>query len=67
MNARQAVEQNEILTVNLMLDSMKMARLRNISFEEALAKKVAVYVKYAKNDTERVAWEIRGKNAYDLA
>lgn len=66
MNARQAVEQNEILTKHLLNSSKEMAARLNITVEEAIDKKVAVYVKYAKTGNEAVAWEIRGENAKKL-
>jgi hypothetical protein len=63
MNARQASEQNEILTNDLLKDSKEMATRLNITISEAIDKKVAVYVKYAKSKKEAAAWEIRGENA----
>jgi hypothetical protein len=40
-----------------------MATRLNITITEAIDKKVAVYVKYAKSNNEAAAWEIRGENA----
>jgi len=63
MNARQAVEQNEVLTNDLLTASKEMAKRLNITIEEAIDKKVAFYVKNAKSNNEAAAWEIRGENA----
>lgn len=66
MNARQAAEQNEVLTNDLLTSSKAMATRLNITISEAIEKKVAVYVKYSKTPTESSAWEIRGENAKKL-
>ena len=63
MNARQAVEQNELTINELLASSKEMAVRHNITVKEAIDKKIAAYIKYAKTDNERVAWEIRGEAA----
>ncbi len=63
MNARQAVEKNEELTNDLFNSSKEMAIRLNITIEEAINKKVAIYIKNAKSNNEAAAWDIRGENA----
>jgi hypothetical protein len=66
MNARFAVDSNEVMTNELLTYAKEMATRLNISISEAIDKKVAFYVKYAKTSTEIAAWEIRGENAKKL-
>jgi hypothetical protein len=66
MNARTAIEINKELVNDLLTFSQEMATRMNISIEEAITRKVAIYVKYAKNSTEACAWEIRGEEALKL-
>jgi len=63
MNARQAIERNNVLTNALLVSATEMAKRQNISVLEALDKRVAFYVKYSATDTEAVAWQIRGEDA----
>ena len=66
MNARLAVEENKMLVSELLENSKEMAARLGITVEEAIDKKVAVYVKRAKNETEAAAWELRGDEAKNL-
>ena len=63
MNAKQAVQQNEELTNDLLTSSKEMATRLNISISEAIDKKIAIYIKNAKSNNEAAAWDIRGENA----
>lgn len=66
MNATQAANQSQILTNDLFNSSKEMATRLNITVEEAINKKVSVFVKYAQSASEAIAWEIRGENAKKL-
>jgi hypothetical protein len=66
MNARQANEQNEILTADLLTSAKERATRQGITVNEAIDKMVASYVNFSKNVTEATAWEIRGENAKKL-
>ena len=66
MNARQAVQENAAIEANLVVYAQEMAARMNITVFEALTRKVAAYVRTAKNETASAAWEIRGKNAHAL-
>jgi hypothetical protein len=66
MNARLSVELNNELVNDLLTASRQMANRLNISISEAINKKVALNVKYAKNSTEAIAWELRGEKALKL-
>lgn len=63
MNARQAMQENESLTIGLLTASKEMAERLKISVSDAIDKKVAVYVKWAKSNNEAVAWGFRGDDA----
>jgi len=63
MNARQAIEQNEIMTSQLLDAAKEMATRLNISLVEAIDLRVSKLVKYAKTSNEAVAWGIRGEDA----
>ena len=66
MNANQALQQNDVLTNELLASSKEMATRLNISISEAIDKKVAVYQKHAKNNTQAYTWDVRGNNAKKL-
>ena len=66
MNARLALEASERMTVELFESSKKVAVVRNCTLSEAIDYKVAIYQKYASNDTEKTAWYLRGENAKKL-
>lgn len=66
MNARQAYEQNEVLTNELFAAAKKQAQSFGYSVETAIDKRVAVLVKYATSATEACAWELRGEAAKQL-
>jgi hypothetical protein len=63
MNARQAIFESEKLTNELLDDAKKMSLRLDISIDQALDKLNSMYQKYAKTTNEKVAWEIRTKNA----
>lgn len=63
MNARQAVEVNQKMVSDLLESARKLAQLKGISISEAIDYKVSVYEKYAKNNSEAVAWNLRGEEA----
>jgi len=63
MNARQAHEENKAMEANLVVYAKEMAIRLGITNEAALDRKVAAYIKIAKGETAKAAWEIRGKNA----
>jgi len=59
MNARQAAQENERLVNELLNSSKEFAERKCITIEEAIDFKVLVMIKYAKNDNEKAAIEIR--------
>lgn len=63
MNARIAAEIGEEMSRDLFEASKRMAEIKDISIAEAIDIKVKVYQKYAKNNTEIAAWDIRGNKA----
>ncbi len=66
MNAAQAVQENQKITLMLLNGSKEMAKRLNISVIEAINKKVAVYEKYSKTSNEAIAWNLRGEEAKQL-
>jgi len=66
MNAKQAVIENQNIITNMISDCQEMATRLNISVEEAISRKVAAYVKYAKSETEIAAWKIREEEAMKI-
>jgi len=66
MNARTAIELNQLLIVDLIDSAKGMAERFKITINEAIDRKVSSYVKYSKSGTQAVAWELRGEEAKKL-
>jgi len=63
MNASQSIQVNQEMINTLVESSKEMAIRLNISVSEAIDKKIKVFQKVSKNDTEKTAWFLRGEEA----
>lgn len=63
MNARQAVNENELMINQLIEGSERVAKLRGISLSEAIDYRIGVCIEYATAESAKAAWELRGEEA----
>ena len=66
MNARQAIEVDQEMILDLFVSAKKLAEHKGISINEAIDYKVSVYEKYARNANEATAWYLRGIKAKEM-
>ena len=63
MNAKQAIQASDNLTLMLLNSSKEMAARLNISVSEAIDRKVKAYENNSKRNNEAIAWFLRGQKA----
>lgn len=63
MNARMAIQENEMKVQQLIEAAIDLQKIKNITLIEALDLKTEINLKYATNDTERAAIDIRNDDA----
>lgn len=63
MNARQAVNVNQQMILDLLESAKKLAEIKELSIADAIDYKVSIYEKYATTANEATAWYLRGEEA----
>ena len=61
MNARLAIQESERLTNHLFNDVKDLSVSKGETLTEALNFIIGLKRKWSKNDTQKTAWDIRGK------
>lgn len=66
MNARIAIKENKRITLDFFNEIKEFSERTGKSLNETLEFKLALRMKWAKNDNEKAAWDLRAKEVEEM-